>query len=350
MSHNLLFTQAARHNLTCPIIPKDYGGLGLNYLTTALLLEEIAKGCAGLASVMNTNMHAVSPILSVGTNKQKETYLPLMTGATPALASFALTEPNAGSDVSSISTLAQIDKGGYVINGVKDFILNASVASFFVVFATTSPRHGRHSLRAFIIPSSTPGLSIGRIRRKEGIRYSNTSEVLLDHVRVPKDSMLGGDTSGSGYLILTQALDRGRALVGAASVGIAQAAYELALSHACTRIQFGKPIIKHQAVAFSLANMATKVEQARLMVWKACYLIDRDQDYTIASSMAKLAASEIAQEVTSMAVDILGARGYMINNLANKYARDAKSLSVVEGTNNIQRAIIASLIKRSFEK
>jgi alkylation response protein AidB-like acyl-CoA dehydrogenase len=220
----------ARHNLTCPIIPQKFGGLGLNYLTTALVLEEIAKGCAGLSAVINTNMHAVSPILAVSSSNQQETFLPIMAGTKPGLASFALTEPNAGSDVSSISTLAEIDNNGYLIHGVKDYVLNASVASFFVIFTTISPFQGRASLRAFIVPSSTPGLSIGRTRRKAGIRYSNTSEVILNHVRITNDGVLGGDSSGSGYLILTQALDRGRALVGAASVGIAQAAYELTLN------------------------------------------------------------------------------------------------------------------------
>ncbi|NLW43910.1 MAG: acyl-CoA dehydrogenase [Syntrophomonadaceae bacterium] len=334
----------AKHNLLCPTIPREYGGLELNHLTTALLLEEIAQGCAGVATVLNTNIHAASPIVLAGTREQKEAFLPLLTSSQPALAAFALTEPSAGSDVGAISSLAEPDGDEYVITGTKDYILNASVASFFTVFACVTPIRNRASLRAFIIPASTPGLTLGRVRNKVGIRYANTSEVLLDGVRVSAYSMVGGNRSGSGYLLLTQTLDRGRALVGAVAVGIAQAAYNLALNHARTRIQFGKPIVKYQAVSFALAEMATKIELARLMTWKACWLIDRDQDHTTASSMAKWYASEVALEAASKAVEILGAGGYMANTLADKYSRDARVLATVEGTNNIQKAIIASLL------
>ena len=334
----------ASHNLLCPTIPTEFGGLGLNHLTTALLLEELSFGCAGVATVLNANIHAASPIILAGTKQQKESFLPLLVSSTPALAAFALTEPEAGSDVESISSLAEADGDEFLINGSKDYVLNASVADFFSAFVCIHPAHKRASLRAFIIPSTTPGLSLGRARNKIGIRYANTSEVILDQVRVSADNMIGGNRSGSGYLLLTQTLDRGRALVGAVAVGIAQAAYNLALNHARTRIQFGKPIIKNQAVSFPLAEMATKIELARLMTWKACWLIDQDRDHTTASSMAKWYASETALEVTSHAVEILGAGGYMANTFADKYSRDARVLATVEGTNNIQKAIIASLL------
>jgi len=334
----------SKHNLLCPTIPKEYGGLGMNHLTTALLIEEISMGCAGVATVMNANIHAASPIVLAGTKHQKESFLPLLASTTPALAAFALTEPGAGSDVESITSSAEADGEEYVITGTKDYVLNASAASFFATFVCIPPFHNRASLRAFIIPASTPGLSLGRVRNKVGIRYANTSEILLDRVRVSADNMVGGNRSGSGYLLLTQTLDRGRALVGAVAVGIAQASFNLALNHARTRIQFGKPIMKNQAVSFALAEMATKIELARLMTWKACWLIDQDQDHTTASSMAKWYASEAALEVTSKAVEILGAGGYMANTYADKYSRDARVLATVEGTNNIQKAIIASLL------
>ena len=334
----------AKHNLLCPTIPKEYGGLGLNHLTTALLIEEIALGCAGVATVLNANIHAASPIVLAGTREQKEAFLPLLTTSEPVLAAFALTEPEAGSDVGAISSLAESDGDEYVITGSKDYVLNASVASFFTVFACVTPIRNRASLRAFIIPASAPGLSPGTVKNKIGIRYANTSEVFLDQVRVSVDNMVGGNRSGSGYLLLTQTLDRGRALVGAVAVGIAQAAYNLALNHARTRIQFGKPIMKNQAVSFALAEMATKIELARLMTWKACWLIDRDHDHTAASSMAKWYGSDVALEVTSKAVEILGAGGYMASTFADKYFRDARVLATVEGTNNIQKAIIASLL------
>lgn len=334
----------ADENLLCPSIPREYGGLGLNQLTTALLIEEISAGCAGVASVLNANLHAASPIILAGSKQQKETFLPLLTSSSPALAAFALTEPEAGSDVASISSLAQADGSDYIISGTKDYVLNASHASFFSVFVTTPPTKKRAFLRAFIIPGKTPGLLLGRVRNKVGLRYTNTSEIIMDQVKVPESNMVGGNRAGSGYLLLTQTLDRGRALVGAVGVGIAWAAYNLALEHAKTRIQFGKPIIKNQAISFALAEMATQIELARLMTWKACWLIDQNQDYTTASSMAKLYASEIAQQVTSRTIEILGASGYLANSLADKYARDARVLATIEGTNNIQKAIIASLL------
>lgn len=334
----------ASHNLLCPTVPKEYGGLGLNHLTTALLIEEISAGCAGVATVLNANIHAASPIILAGTKQQKESFLPLLTSPTPVLAAFALTESEAGSDVASISSQAKADGEEYIITGSKDYVLNASEASFFSAFVSIPPLRKRASLRAFLIPSSTPGLVRGRVRNKVGIRYSNTSEVIMDQVRISADNMVGGNRAGSGYLLLTQTLDRGRALVGAVAVGIARAAYDLALNHARARIQFGKPIIKNQSIAFSLAEMATKIELARLITWKACWLIDQDQDHTTASSMAKLFASEVALEVTSHAVEILGANGYMAYSFADKYTRDARALATVEGTNNIQKAIIASLL------
>lgn len=334
----------AYHNLICPTIPQEYGGLGLNHLTAALILEEIAAGCAGAAAVVAANTHACSPIILAGSKQQKELFLPLLASTKPVLASFALTEPQAGSDVEAISTLAHVEGAEYVLNGRKDFVLNASTATFLSVFAATNSGNKRTSLRAFIIPSSSPGLIIGENRQKIGIRYANTSEVILDKVRVPENHVIGGDRAGSGYLLLTQTFDRGRALVGAIAVGVARAAFELALEFAKERVQFGKPIIRHQAIAFSLAEMATKIEMARLITWKACWLIDQDQDYTTASSMAKLVTSQVAQEVTGMAADILGGRGYLANTRIDMLVRDARVLNTIEGTNNIQKAIIASLL------
>lgn len=334
----------AQHNLLCPTIPREYGGLGLGHLSTALVIEEIAAACAGAAAVVDANLHAASPIILGGTPEQKMQFLPLLTGTEPALASFALTEPQAGSDIDSLQSLA-VEKGGeYYLNGVKDYVLNASVASFYSVFAATDPRQKRASLRAFIIPASVPGLAIGPVRNKVGIRYANTAQIVMDNVRVPKSSVVSGDKAGSGYLLLAQTFDRGRALVGATAVGVARAAYEMALEYSRERYQFGKPIMSHQAVGFTLAEMATKIELARLMTWKACWLIDQDQDYTSASAMAKLVGSRVAQEVTTLAADILASRGYMAGSMADKLVRDARVLSTIEGTNNIQKAIIASLL------
>ncbi len=334
----------SQHNLVCPTIPQEYGGLGLDHLTTALVIEEIAAGCAGLAAVVDANMHAASPIILAGTKEQKETFLAQLGSYNPAVASFALTEPQAGSDVAAVTTMAQLDGDEYIISGCKDFVLNASVASFYSVFAATNPHQKRASLRAFILPADLPGLMVGQNKHKVGLRYSNTSEVILDQVRVAGNRVVGGDRAGSGYLLLTQTFDRGRALVGATAVGIARAAYEMAREHARERIQFGKPIIKHQSIAFALAEMATQIELSRLITWKACWLIDREQDYTAASSMAKLVGSQVAQEVTAMAADIMGGQGYLAHGPADKYLRDARVLSTIEGTSRIQKAIIASLL------
>lgn len=330
--------------LICPIIPREYGGLEADYLTTALVLEEIAAGCAGLAAVIIANIHAVSPVIIAGSKQQKETFLPPQTSTTPVLASFAVTEAEAGSDLASISALAQQEEGEYVITGTKDFIFNASVANFFSVFANVNSSLNLSNIRAFIIPASSPGLTIGAVRNKVGLRYANTSEVIFKQVRIPKYNVIGGDRAGSGYLLLTQTLDRGRALVGASAVGLGRAAYEMAMDFAENRRQFGKPLLEHQSIAFTLAEMATKIELARLITWKACWLIDQNQDHTSASSMAKLVASQMAQEVTCMAADILGRNGCLAHNQADKLFRDARILSTVEGTSNIQKAIIAALL------
>ncbi|MGE5403588.1 MAG: acyl-CoA dehydrogenase family protein, partial [Candidatus Saccharibacteria bacterium] len=249
-----------------------------------------------------------------------------------------------GSDIDSITSLAVHQGSDYVITGVKDYILNASAAAFFSVFAATNPQKKRASLRAFIIPASTPGLRIGRTRNKVGIKYANTSEVLLEAAQVPETNMVGGDRAGTGYLLLAQTFDRGRALVSATAVGIARAAYEMALEFSRNHRQFGKPIFDHQAVSFTLAEMATKIELARLITWKACWLIDQDQDYTTASSMAKLYSSAVDQEVSQCAADILAGPGYLAGSYADMHLRDARVLSTIEGTNNIQKAIIASLL------
>jgi len=316
----------------------------LSHLTTAMIMEEIASGCAGLAAVVDANMHAASPIILAGTKEQKEKFLPLLTAKKAALAAFALTEPQAGSDVESITTLAVLKGDRYVINGVKDYILNAGCASFYSVFAATNSGKKRASLRAFIIPEGSLGLVIGEIRNKVGIRYAHTCQILLQNVEVPETNVIGKDKAGSGYLLLTQTFDRGRALVGATAVGIARAAFEMALEHARERKQFGKSILANQGISFPLAEMAAKIELARLITWKACWLIDQDQDYTAASSMAKLVASQTAQEATVTAADILGGKGYLAHSWADKLVRDARVLSTIEGTNNIQKAIIASLL------
>ncbi|KUG02950.1 butyryl-coa dehydrogenase [hydrocarbon metagenome] len=339
-----LVNKLSELNLVCPTIPEEYGGLGLDIFTTALVIEEIAAGCPGLAAVVDTNVHAAQPILLAGSSSQKERYLPLLTGKDVRIASFALTEPSGGSDINSMHTYANKTKQGFVLNGCKDYIFNAPQAAFISVFAMTDKLHKKASLRCFIIPVATPGVTIGKIRDIAALEYAHMAEIIFDNAVIDSDMIIKLDESYSGYLLLSQTFDIGRVVVGATSVGIARAAYDMAYEYAENRLQFGKKIKNHQAVAHTLVEMATRIEMARLMTWKACWLIDQGDDYTIASAMAKLSASVIAQEVTGMAADILASRAFERGTLAEQLLRDARVLSTVEGTNCIQRNIIASLL------
>jgi alkylation response protein AidB-like acyl-CoA dehydrogenase len=339
-----LVNQLSKLNLVCPTIPEEYGGLGLDIFTTALVIEEIAAGCPGLAAVVDTNVHAAQPILLAGSKAQKERYLPLLAGSKVNIASFALTEPSGGSDLNSMHTLARKTSRGFIINGCKDYIFNAPEAAFVSMFAMTDKLQKKASLRCFIIPAGTAGMNIGKIRDIAALEYAPMAEIIFRDAVIDSDMVVKLDESYSGYLLLSQTFDIGRVVVGATSVGIARAAYELAYEYAENRLQFGKKIKNHQAVAHSLVEMATRIEMARLMTWKACWLIDQGDDYTIASAMAKLSASVIAQEVTGMAADILASRAFEKGSRVEQLLRDARVLSTVEGTNCIQRNIIASLL------
>lgn len=339
-----LVRKLADHNLVCPTIPEEYGGMGLDTFTTALLMEEIAAACPGLAAIVDANLHAVGPIMIAGSQSQKEQWLPRLTGANACLAAFALTEPSGGSDLNSMISLAQKTRRGFVINGRKDYILNAPQAELICLFAMTDRLQKKSSMRCFIVPRETPGVKIERLCQMAALDYARMAEIVFDKAEVDSGSVLKADESYSGYLLFNETFDTGRVLVGATSVGIARAAYELAAEHAAQRIQFGRTINKHQAISHSLVDMASKIEMARLMTWKACWLIDKGYDYTIASAMAKLTASTIAQEVTATAADILGARAVEKGSFMEQLLRDARVLSTLEGTNNIQRNIIASLL------
>ena len=330
----------AQYNLIAPTVPKEFGGRGLSYLSMAMVVEEIAAGCAGLAACIVGVMHAITPILIAGTEKQKRTYLSLLTKGQPVLASFALTEPYGGSDLTSLKTSAKKLDKDYVLNGTKDYIVNGAVAEFVTACAQVRPEYGRGGLQFLLVPGKD--IKVSRVRNKMGIRYANTAQIIFDNTSVKEENVLGQE--GSGYLLLTQTLDYGRALVGAVEVGIARAAYELALKYAREREQFGRPIFANQGISFPLVEMATIIDAARLLVWRACWLMDQNDDYSKESSMAKVFASEMAQKVTSKAIDIMGAAGYSSDGLLSMYYRDAKVGSIVEGTNNIQKMTIASLL------
>lgn len=332
------------YNLVCPTIPQEYGGLGLDRFTTALVIEEIAAVSPSLAAVIDANLHAVEPLLLAGNDQQKVKFLPALTGKNASLASFALTESSGGSDLNMISCSAFKAQDGFIINGSKDFVINAPWADFILLIAVTHTAHKKASMRLFLVPAATEGFKIGQLRLTSGLNYTAIAEIIFADAHLAGDMVLKEQEAGSGYLLLTQTFDLGRAMVGATSVGIARAAYETALEYAENRIQFGVNIKKHQAIAYSLADMATCIEMARLMTWKACWLMDRGGDYSAASAMAKLAASTIAQKVTCMAADILGARSYEKGSFIEQLVRDARVLSTIEGTNNMQRSVIASLL------
>ena len=325
--------------------PEKYGGAGMDLVTLCLVTEELGRGCAGIATGVGANSLAALPILLAGNEEQKERYLPAIAGG--RLASFCLTEPGAGSDVSAIATTALPDGSGYLIDGVKCFITNGGLADIYVVFALTNPERGIRSLTPFVVERGTPGLSAGKKERKMGIRSSNTSEVIFEQVRVPVENRLGKE--GSGFRAAMETFDLSRPMIGALAVGVARAAYEAAVNYARERVQFGKPIAMQQAIQFMLADMAMEIEAARALVFKAAALADkRERRLSAYSAMAKAYASDMAMRVTTNALQILGGYGYIRDYPMEKYMRDAKILQIYEGTNQIQRLVIADGILKKY--
>lgn len=330
----------ARINMVAPNVPRKYGGRGLDFLTTALVIEEVAAVCAGLAACMVGTIHALLPVLVGGNEEQKQRLLTPLASSEPRLASFALTEPKGGSDIQRLDTICQCTGDDYVLNGIKDYVINGAVAEFVTVCASADQKSRRGPYQFLVVPQDRIKTAINR--NTLGIRYSNTAQLVFENALVKSEEIVGNPDAG--YLLLSQTLDCGRALIGAIQVGIARAAYELILSYARTREQFGRPIFSNQGISFPLVEMATAIDAARFMVWRACYLMDQDGDYTRASSMARLYASRVVQNVTAQAIDIMGAAGYTDDSLLGIYFRDAKVCSIVGGTDNVQKMIIASLL------
>ena len=323
--------------LTCTI-PKEYGGGGLDDIDTVIISEELATGCAGMYTTMMVNALAYTPIILFGTDEQKKKFLTPQTKKM-SFASFCLTEREAGSDASALVAKAKKVGSEYVINGSKCFISNAGIANLFVVFANSNPERGPRGISAFIIPGGTPGLSIGKVEDKMGHRASNTAEVIFEDVKVPEENLLGKE--GIGFIIAMRTLDKTRAPVGMAGVGVARAALEYAVEYAKTRKQFGKPIALFQNTAFKIAQMAMEINAARHLVWHAAWLLDQGKPCGKESAMAKAFGSDVAMKVTTEALQILGGYGYMKDYPMEKLMRDAKLLQIYEGTNEIQRLIIS---------
>ena len=319
-------------------VPEEYGGPGLGSLEGCLFGEELAAACAGVAASLAGNVLGLMPLLIAGSPNLKEELLHQHISG-PNLAAFCLTEANAGSDVSGIRTTA-IQKGDeYVINGTKQFITNGGVAKLYSVFASEDPEKGHRGISAFMVPADTKGISYGRKEDKMGQRATDTREVIFDHVRIPARYRLGEGLDGFKISMMT--LDESRPGVGSGAVGIARAALEAAINYSKERIQFGKPIAAQQAIQFMLADMAIKVEAARMLCWKAAWLHDNKLPNTKEAAIAKCFAGDTAMQVTTDAVQILGGYGYMKEYRVEKYMRDAKLHQIYEGTNQIQRLVIS---------
>src|ERR671929_2210208 len=319
-------------------IPEAYGGLELGAFEGMLIGEELCWGCSGIGTAIAANGLGHGPVIIAGTEEQKRTWLPPLVDDA-LLTSFALSEPNAGSDVSGIQTTAVRDGDEYVLNGSKMFISNAGHAAWFTVFASTDRAAGHRGLTAFIVPRDAVGVVIEKKLDKLGQRATDTSAVAFQDVRVPAANRLGAE--GDGFKIAMQTLDGTRPGTAVGAVGVARAAFEHACDYSKTRVQFGQPIAMNQGINFLIADMATKIEAARLLCWQAGWMVDAGTRATLQSSYAKRFAADMCMEVTTDAVQIFGGYGYMKEFPVEKLMRDAKLFQIYEGTSQIQRLVIA---------
>jgi alkylation response protein AidB-like acyl-CoA dehydrogenase len=322
-------------------IPEEYGGPGIDKLSHALIVEEIARGCAGIATSLEANSLSSYPILVGGDESLKQKYLKRLTEE-GQYASFALTEPGAGSDVSGMSSTIVRKDGGYILNGEKCFITNASYAHFYVVLAKQTLENGENSFTALVVERDSEGITVGEKEKKMGLRASNTASVIFEDVFVPLENRIGEE--GKGFKIFMKALSFARPMVGAQAVGIAQGAYESALNYAKERKQFKKPIANFQSIQFMLADMAMTIEASRLLVHKSVFLLEQGTPSAKHASFAKCFAADTAMKVAEDAVQIHGGYGFIREYPVEKYFRDAKIMQIYEGTNQIQRVVIAKEI------
>lgn len=319
--------------------PEEYGGAGQSYLTFALIVEELCRACASTGLIMDVNISLCGePIWLFGTEEQKQRYLtPLATGE--KLGALAMTEPEAGSDAASIKTTAVRKNGRYVLNGRKIFITNGEVADIYVVTARTDAASGAYGITDFIVEKGMPCVSFTTHYEKLGIRGSPTTDVVLENVEVPAENVLGGE--GNGFKITMDTLDAGRIGIAAQAIGIARAALEDSIAYARDRRQFGKPIAQFEGIQFMLADMATQIQAARNLMLRAAFLRDHNVPCARESAMAKLYAGDMAMRVTTDAVQIFGGYGYIQEYPVERHMRDAKITQIYEGTQQVQRLIVA---------
>jgi acyl-CoA dehydrogenase len=335
-----IFRQAAEVGLTDFMLPEELGGGGFtDVFTQCLVQEELCWGDPGIGNLVCSNGFFADAVLALGTSEQHKQWLAPLTGPAAPMTALATTEPGSGSDASSIRTAASRVDGGYLLNGQKAWISNAGAAQYYVIFAKTDVDARSRGVSAFVLDANTPGLTFGEPMRKMGQRAIVCREVFLGDVFVPGTQRLGAE--GQGFIGLMQTFDISRVVLGAAAVGAARAAYEYARDYARTRIQFGKPIIEHQAVAFRLADMANRIEAARLLVLRSAMVLDQGGDATGLAAMAKLTASETAMSCTWGAVQTLGGWGYSREYPVEQWMRDAKLEEIEEGTSDIMRLVIS---------
>ena len=320
-------------------IPEEYGGLGKKSLDLIMAVEELSKACLGVSTCYAANALGTYPILLYGTDAQKKKYLPDIASG-KKLVAFGLTEANAGSDASGVQTTAKLDGNEYVLNGTKQWITNGGEAEIYTVIAITDKAKGARGASAFIVEKGTPGFTFGKKENKMGIRASSTTELIFNNCRIPKENLISKE--GMGFIVAMKTLDSSRAGVGAQGVGVAQGAIDEAIKFAKSRVQFGQPITSFQAIQHMLADMQTQTEAARALVYSAARMMDSGaKDFSRASAMAKLFATDVAMKVTTDAVQVMGGSGYMKEYPVEKMMRDAKILQIYEGTNQIQRNVIA---------
>lgn len=329
------------------MVPEEYGGGGMNTLSYAITVEQICKGCAATGTIMlDNNSLACAPINAFGNEEQKKSYLTEIASGRK-LGCFMLSEPEAGSDAASQKTTAVLNGDHYILNGTKSWVTNGAEAEIAIVFASTDSALKHKGISAFIVDMKSPGLKVGKLEDKLGIRASSTAQIFFEDCKVPRANILGEE--GQGFRIALHTLDAGRIGVAAQAVGIAQAALEASVSYASERKAFGKPISDFQGLQFMMADMATKVEASRLLVWQAAVMKDKNMKFGKQSAMAKLHSAETAMWVTTKAIQIHGGYGYTTDYPVERYFRDAKITEIYEGTSEVQRIVIARELLKEIQ-
>ena len=338
-----IMQRLAELDLTGMPYPQKYGGAAADYVSYAIVIEEISRACSSTGVILAVHTLAGIPIYQFGTEEQKQIWLPKLTGY-QALGAFALTEPAAGSDAGSLQTTAAADGDSYILNGAKTFITNGAEAGIFIVMALTQNGIGTKGISAFIVEKGTPGFTIGKHEQKMGIRGSSTTELVFANCRIPRANRIGKE--GEGFKIAMAALDGGRISIAAQSTGIAQACLDEAVAYSKERIQFKRPIASNQAIQWMLAEMAADISAGRLLTYNAAYLKQTGKPFTTEAAIAKLFASQMAVRCATKAVQIHGGYGYIKDFKVERLYRDARILEIYEGTSEVQKMVIAGNLLR----